>query len=149
MGSPAASVQVNAPRGMVVKAACQIKVRAQARVADKDRTRTEERNLNLHEVLEFKEEIELDPARIRFAIDEASRKAADRLRKHQKAGGGGLRTRVPARAGGHHGPGRPRPPVPRRRAPRESEAPASLSPRAPPRAPPPVQENLTSRAPRL
>ncbi len=87
VGSLATSVQVSAERGMIVKAGYQLKIRGQKRVVERDRTRIEEQNLSLHEILEFREEIELDPAKLKDPLDGAVRKAADWLRRQPRGPG--------------------------------------------------------------
>lgn len=88
IGTLATSVQVSVPRGLLLKAGWQMKVKGQERIADaRGGTRVVDRLFTTHEVIELREEGELDPAKISASAEGAVKKAIDWLRKQQKPSG--------------------------------------------------------------
>ena len=67
LGTLATSAQFSLPRGMLLKAAWQYKVKAQ----DREGGRIVEKKVETHQLLEFKEDVELDAAKIQPAIETA------------------------------------------------------------------------------
>jgi hypothetical protein len=82
LGTLATSVVFNPAKGMIQKAVWQYKVRAQ----DRESGRIAEKRIETHTMIEFKEDLELDPARIQPAIEASMARAVEWLRKQQKNG---------------------------------------------------------------
>src|SRR5437868_1689648 len=82
MGSLATSAQVSVSKGMILKAGWQYKARGQER----ENGRPVEKKIETHGVIEFKEEIELDAAKIQASLENSLTRAADWLKKQQKNG---------------------------------------------------------------
>jgi hypothetical protein len=89
MGTLATSVQVAVSKGMVQKAAWQFRTRGQER----ENGRPVEKKVETHGLIEFREDLELDAAKIQASLETAISRAADWLKKQQKNGAW-----VPARA---------------------------------------------------
>jgi hypothetical protein len=83
MGSLATSAQVSVSKGMILRAGWQFKARAQEREGG----RPVEKKIDTHQMIEFKEDLELDPAKIQASLEASISRAADWLRKQQKNGG--------------------------------------------------------------
>ena len=94
MGSLATSAQVSVPRGLLLKAGWQMKAKGQER----ENGRPVERKIDVHHMIELKEDLELDPDKVQPAIETALSRAVDWLKKQQKAGGW-IPTRPNATAG--------------------------------------------------
>jgi len=82
LGTLATSVQFSLSKGMLIKAAWQYKVKAQ----DREGGRIVEKKIETHQLLEFKEDVELDPAKIQPAIETSIGRAVEWLKKQQKNG---------------------------------------------------------------
>ncbi|HVE38718.1 MAG TPA: hypothetical protein VNM14_02445 [Planctomycetota bacterium] len=82
MGTLATSAQVSVSKGIVLKAAWQYKVRGQER----ENGRPVEKKIETHGMVEFREDVELDAAKIQASIETAISRAADWLKKQQKNG---------------------------------------------------------------
>jgi len=82
LGTLATSVQFNPAKGMIQKAAWQYKVKAQDREAGK----IVEKRSETHTMIEFKEDVELDAAKIQPAIEMSITRAVDWLKKQEKNG---------------------------------------------------------------
>jgi hypothetical protein len=82
LGTLATSVQVSVSKGMLLKAAWQYKVRGQER----ENGRPVEKKIDTHGMVEWKEDLELDAAKIQASLETAISRAADWLRKQQKNG---------------------------------------------------------------
>lgn len=82
MGSLATSVQMSVSKGMILKAGWQLKTRAQER----DNGRPVEKKIESHQMIEFREDVELDAAKIQMSADAAIGRAVDWLKKQQKNG---------------------------------------------------------------
>jgi hypothetical protein len=82
MGSLATSTQISVSKGMLLKAAWQYKVRAQER----ENGRPVDKKIETHGMLEFREDLELEPAKIQASLGTAISRAADWLKKQQKNG---------------------------------------------------------------
>lgn len=83
MGSLATSAQISLPRGLLLKAGWQLKAKGQER----ENGRPVERKIDLHHMIELKEDLELDPAKIQPSVETALTRAVDWLKKQQKNGG--------------------------------------------------------------
>lgn len=83
MGTLATSVQMSVSKGMILKAGWQLKTRAQERQGG----RAIETKIDTHQMIEFKEEIELDPAKIQASLETAIPRAVEWLKKQAKNGG--------------------------------------------------------------
>jgi hypothetical protein len=95
LGTLATSVQVSVPRGLLLKAGWQLKVKGQERIAERGASRVADRTFTTHEMIEFREEADLDPARIAASTEAAIKKGAEFLKKQQKPAGAWTGTRVP------------------------------------------------------
>jgi hypothetical protein len=82
LGTLATSVQFNLTKGMIQKAVWQYKIRAQ----DREAGRIAEKRSETHTMIEFKEDVELDAAKIQPAIEMSITRATDWLKKQQKGG---------------------------------------------------------------
>lgn len=82
LGTLATSVQFNPAKGMIQKAVWQYKIRAQ----DRDAGRIVDKRSETHTMIEFKEDLELDAAKIQPAIEMSIARAADWLKKQQRGG---------------------------------------------------------------
>jgi hypothetical protein len=94
MGSLVTSAQVSVPRGLLLKAGWQLKSKGQER----ENGRPVERKFDVHHMIEFKEDLELDASKIQPSIEAALSRAVDWLKKQQKSGGW-IPTRQNATAG--------------------------------------------------
>jgi len=94
MGSLVTSAQVSVPRGLLLKAGWQLKSKGQER----ENGRPVEREFDVHHMIEFKEDLELDASKIQPSIEAALSRAVDWLKKQQKSGGW-IPTRQNATAG--------------------------------------------------
>jgi len=96
IGTLATSIQVSIPRGLLLKAGWQMKVKGQERIADpRGGSRVVDRQFTLHEMIEFREEGALDSAKIAAATEATVKKAVDWLRKQQKPSGAWGAPRLP------------------------------------------------------
>ncbi len=95
LGTLATSIQMSVPRGIRLKAGWQLKVKGQERTADRGGTRVADRTFTTHEVIELREEGDLDPARVAASVEGAVKRAVDWLRKQQKPGGAWGAPRLP------------------------------------------------------
>jgi hypothetical protein len=82
MGSLATSVQFSVSKGMILKAGWQFKARGQEREGG----RPVEKKIDIHQMVEFKDDLELDPAKIQASLETAITRASDWLKKQQKNG---------------------------------------------------------------
>ncbi len=82
MGTIATSAQVSVSKGVLLKAAWQYKVRGQER----ENGRPVEKKIETHGMAEFREDVELDAAKIQASIETAISRATDWLKKQQKNG---------------------------------------------------------------
>jgi hypothetical protein len=82
LGTLATSLQFSLSKGMILKAAWQYKIKAQ----DREAGRIVEKKIETHQMLEFKEDVELDAAKIQPAIETSITRAVDWLKKQQKGG---------------------------------------------------------------
>jgi hypothetical protein len=82
MGTLATSTQVSVSKGVLLKAGWQYKVRGQER----ENGRPVEKKIETHGMIEFKEDAELDAAKIQASLETAISRAADWLKKQQKNG---------------------------------------------------------------
>jgi hypothetical protein len=94
MGTLATSAQISVPRGILLKAGWQLRTKGQER----ENGRPVERKLDIHHVIEFTRDVELDAAKTQASIEAALLRAADWLKKQQKSGGW-MPTRPNATAG--------------------------------------------------
>ena len=95
LGTLATTVQFSLSKGMPIKAAWQYKVKAQ----DREAGRIVEKKIESHQMLEFKDDVELDAAKIQPAIEASIGRAVDWLKKQQK-NGAWASTAKPGPAGG-------------------------------------------------
>jgi hypothetical protein len=82
LGTLATSVVFSPAKGMIQKAVWQYKIRAQ----DREAGRIADKRAEVHGMIEFKEDVELDAAKIQPALDQAVTRAVEWLKKQQKAG---------------------------------------------------------------
>lgn len=82
VGTLATSAQFSLSKGMILKAAWQYRIKGQDRQSD----RLAQRAIDVHQMLEFKEDVELDPAKIQPAIETSMTRAVEWLKKQQKGG---------------------------------------------------------------
>jgi hypothetical protein len=82
LGTLATSVQFSLSKGMIQKAAWQYKVRAQ----DREGGRIVDKRGETHTLIEFKEDVELDAAKIQPALEMSVTRAVEWLKKQQKGG---------------------------------------------------------------
>lgn len=82
MGTLATSVQMSVSKGMILKAGWNLKARAQVR----ENGRPVEQKIESHQVIEFRDDAELDAAKIQASVDAAIARAVDFLKKQQKSG---------------------------------------------------------------
>src|SRR5882672_1686997 len=82
LGTLATSAQYSLSKGMLLKAAWQYRAKAQ----DREVARIVQRNLEMHPMLEFREDVELDAAKVQPAIDVSIGRAVEWLKKQQKNG---------------------------------------------------------------
>lgn len=83
MGSLATSAQVSVSRGILLKAGWQLKAKGQER----ENGRPVERKIDVHHVIEFREDLELEAGKVQASIETALTRAVDWLKKQQKSGG--------------------------------------------------------------
>ena len=82
LGTLATTLQFSLSRGMILKAAWQFKMKGQ----DREGGRLVQKVIDSHQMLEFKEDVELDPAKIQPAIEASIARAVEWLKKQQKSG---------------------------------------------------------------
>ena len=99
LGTLATSIQLSVPRGIVLKAGWQLKVKGQERVADRGGSRVTDRTFTTHEMMELREESELDPAKVALSAEAGVKRAVEWLRKQQKPGGAWGAPRLPEAPG--------------------------------------------------
>ncbi|MBV8879140.1 MAG: hypothetical protein JO332_04155 [Planctomycetaceae bacterium] len=82
LGTLATSVQFNMSKGLVQKAAWQYKIKAQ----DREGGRIVDKRSETHQMIELKEDAELDAAKVQPAVETSMARAVEWLRKQQKNG---------------------------------------------------------------
>lgn len=82
VGTLATSVQFSVPKGMILKAGWQYKTRGQEREGG----RIVEKKIETHQMVEFGEDLALEPAKLDASRDAALAKAVDWLKKQAKGG---------------------------------------------------------------
>jgi len=82
LGTLATQVQFNPAKGLIQKAVWQYKIKAQ----DREGGRIVEKRSETHTMIELKEDVELDAAKVDPAIDLSMTRAVDWLKKQQKNG---------------------------------------------------------------
>jgi hypothetical protein len=82
MGTLATSAQFSLSKGMIVKAGWQFRTRGQER----ENGRPVEKKIETHGLIEFREDLELDPAKIQASLATSISRAVDWLKKQQKNG---------------------------------------------------------------
>jgi hypothetical protein len=82
IGTLATSVQVSVPRGILLKAGWQLRVRGQEREGG----RPVDKKIETHQMVEFREDLELDAAKLLPSVETSLSRAIDWLKKQQKNG---------------------------------------------------------------
>src|SRR5579859_576377 len=82
LGTLATQAQFNPAKGMIQKAVWQYKIKGQ----DREAGRVVDKRTETHSMIELKEDLELDAAKIQPAIDLSMTRAIDWLKKQQKGG---------------------------------------------------------------
>jgi hypothetical protein len=82
LGTLATSAQFSLSKGMILKAGWQYRAKAQ----DREAGRVVEKKIETHSMIEFKEDVELDAAKIQPLVDTAVTRAVEWLKKQQKGG---------------------------------------------------------------
>jgi len=95
LGTLATSIQVSVPRGLLLKAGWQLKLKAQERIPDRGASRVADRTFTTHEILELREEGDLDPAKVAATAAAGAKRAVEWLRKQQKPTGAWGAPRLP------------------------------------------------------
>ena len=83
VGTLATSAQVSVPRGILLKGGWQLRARGQEREGG----RPVDKKFETHRMIEFKDHLELDAAKLQPSVESALSRAADWLKKQQKNGG--------------------------------------------------------------
>jgi hypothetical protein len=82
VGTLATSAQVSVPRGVILKAGWQLRVKGQEREGG----RPVEKKIETHQMIELKEDVELDASKILASVEGSISRAVDWLKKQQKNG---------------------------------------------------------------
>jgi hypothetical protein len=82
LGTLATSAQVSVPRGILLKGGWQLRARGQEREGG----RPADKKIDTHQMIELKEDLELDAAKLQPSVESSLARAVDWLKKQQKNG---------------------------------------------------------------